>query len=285
MNLAFLITAYDQVREVRLTVDILRRQWKETKAAPIVIVISGDKERALAFPDDPLTRVVHLNDIVGPHFQTMVSTSIMRQITHGMLEIADLERLGCIDTIIHMHGDILLLNERGFFDELNKWPKNLKPVAADSVGEQGPYTEVLPGPQGEGSYTWHFAGNELMPQLFAVDHLFCKLTGFMYDMEVCGDYERVSTEWALMGNLHRATYTEGQGEHVSPYNIKVGTKPYEVAFNDLVHVVAPGRSQWDLHKHWGGFAHFGNSLHFSKEVREKRNLAAARAYGIDLSKW
>ena len=281
---AFLITAYDQLREVKFTVHMLRNLWKSTKQSPIVIVISGDNDRSLNFNNDPYTRIVHVDDMVGPNFKTLVSTSIMRQITHGMLEIKDLERqFGQIDNIVHMHGDILLLNESGFFAELDAWRQTSKPMAADNVGTQNPVTKQIGGK----TWSWKFFGTELMPQLFVVDHHFCSLTGFMYDMEVIGDLEKKATEWALIGNLHRAVWSAGNGLAQCPVVDPLVDKfsPYELTFNELVHCVRKNRTQWGLHQHWGGFCHFGNSLHYTKKHRETSNAQALQRYGIDLSKW
>jgi len=281
---AFLITAFDQLREVKFTVKMLREIWKTTSQSPIVLVISGDTDRSIFFNDDDFTRVVHLDDMVGDKFRTLVSTSIMRQIEHGMLEIKDIEReYGPIKNIVHIHGDILLLDEDGFFAQLNQWKLSNKPVAADNVGAQNPVKKVIDGVE----YNWRFFGCELMPQLFAVDHDFCKHTGYMYDMTIIGEAEIKATEWALLGNLHRAVYEDGSGHallpHIDPQNDK--DSPYRCVFNELVHVVKHNRDQWGLHPHWGGFCHFGNSLHYTKEHRESRNTMALSKYGIDLSNW
>jgi hypothetical protein len=283
MTTAFLITAFDQLREVRFTVHMFRNLWKTTKESPVVVVISGDKDRDLDFPDDPYTRVVHIDDMVGEKFKTKVSTSIMRQIEHGMLEVKDLEREhGQIDEIVHMHGDILLLGEDGFRSELAKWRESCLPVAADNVGAQSAITKELFGT----NWTWAFFGTELMPQLFVVDHHWCKFTGFMYNMEAIGMAEKKATEWALIGNLHRAAHEHGSGQALMPQIDPHGTvSPYQPTFNDLVHVVKKNRPQWGLHHHWGGFCHFGNSLHYTKEHRESRNEQAMRKYGIDLEGW
>ncbi len=279
---AFLITAFDQLREVRFTVKMLRTMWKSTKQSPIVVVISGDTNRDLQFPADPYTRVVHLDDMVKEKFKVLVSTSIMRAIEHGMVEIKDLEREhGTIRDIVHLHGDILLLGEEGFRQTLDRWRSSGCPVAADNVSPNGPYHLDLWGKK----YALKFFGEELMPQLFVVDHAFCKATGYMYNMPIIGDLEEKATEWALIGNLHRATYEPGFGEALNPHvdvNDKCG--PYERAF-DLVWHVAENRQQWGLHKHWGGFAHFGNSLHYSKGHREQRNELALKQYGISLEDW
>lgn len=265
LKIGFLITAYDQKREVKFTVDMLRNKWKRTKDSPISIVISGDPDRTIKFPDDKLTRVTTIDNIVGNDFNGLVSTSIMKQIMHGMVEMTDLERVsgGCVNHIVHMHGDILLLNEDGFFEELNRYIASGKQIAGDTVGPQ------------KNDYI-HFDGLEIMPQLFVVNRYFSGISGFMCRMEVIGDLERRSTEWALRGNLLRAWS-------------RLNTKPYygdeEKIFNSLFHNIAPSRSQWDLHRHWGGFAHFGNSLHFPAEVREARNEMALKAYGVDLLSW
>lgn len=286
-EVGFLITAFDQIREVTFTINMLRSKWSETCKAPIVLVVSGDTNRSLVYDNDPYTRVVHLDDIVGPHFKTLVSTSIMKQLEHGMIEMKDLEREhGDIKRIIHMHGDILLLGEKGFFDEIKRWDATEKPVAADPVSAGGPWH--LPNLDGKGKdYDLIWYGQELMPQLFAVDHHFCKHTGYLYDMPVIGDLEVKATEWALIGNLHRAMYEHGNGEAYMP---RVDAHrdhrgPYERVFNKEIHVVKAGRQQWGLHSHWGSFTHFGNTLHITKEQREKRNRAALVQYGLDLEAW
>ena len=280
---AFLITAFDQLREVKFTIKMLRSIWKTTARSPIVLVISGDVDRSITFNDDPYTRVVHLDDMVGDKFRTLVSTSIMRQIEHGMLEVKDLEREhGTIRQVVHMHGDILLLGEEGFFKELERWKKTGKPIAADNVGAQNPVKKMIDGIE----YHWKFFGSELMPQLFAVDHNFCKITGYMYDMPVIGKWEAKATEWSLIANLHRALHEATSDVKLLPYLSPVmKSSPYENVFKENVHVVKPNRPQWGLHGHWGGFCHFGNSLHYTKEQREERNEMALRRYGIDLTNW
>jgi hypothetical protein len=283
-NTAFLITAFDQLREVKFTIKMLRQLWRTTQKSPIVLVISGDYDRTITFNDDPYTRVVHVDDMVGPDFKTLVSTSIMRQIEHGMLEIKDLERQhGRIDNIVHMHGDILLLSEKGFFKEIERWKATGKPIAADNVGAQNPVVKNIGGKE----WKWKFYGCELMPQLFVVDQHFAACTGFMYDMTVIGDLEKKATEWALIGNLHRAMHHEGSGHALRPVidPLKDKSSPYQFVFDKEVHVVKRNRAQWGLHSHWGGFCHFGNSLHYTKEQRETRNEAALRQYGIDLESW
>lgn len=264
-KLGFIITAYDQKREVNFTVDMLRRKWKRTVESPISIVISGDPDRTLQFPNDPLTRVTTLDNMVGADFNNLVSTSIMKQIMHGMIELEDLERVGkgCVNQIVHMHGDILLMNEDGFFAEVDRFIKSNKDVAGDTVGPQ------------RNDYI-HFDGLEIMPQLFITARHFVADSGFLRDMIVVGDLERRSTEWALRGNLLRAW---------SRLNGDTYYKKEEEVFNSLFHNVKPSRGQWELHSHFGGFAHFGNSLHFSKQDREARNEAALRAYGINLESW
>lgn len=284
MKTAFLITAFDQTREVRFMRHIIRERWRTHKDSPIVVVISGDRDRIMHFNEDPLTRVVHIDDMVGDKFKTLVSTSIMRQITHGMLEVKDLERqYGRIENVVHMHGDILLLNERGFNDELLRWKGTGKPLAGDNVGAQNPVVKEIDGKE----WKWRFYGSELMPQLFAVDHDFCKFTGYMYDMEVIGDLEAKATEWALIGNLHRALCSPGDGHalipHINP--LQDSESPYRFVFDEHVHVVKRNRAQWGLHKHWGGFCHFGNSIHYTKSDRETRNELALKQYGINLEKW
>jgi len=286
-EVGFLITAFDQLREVQFTIDMLRTKWKNTATAPIVLVISGDTDRSITYNNDPYTRVVHLDDIVGPYFKVLVSISIMKQIEHGMLEMKDMEREhGLIDSIFHMHGDILLLGEDGLFDELRRWKKTGKPVAADQLGAGGPWH--IENPCGLGKdYHLKWFGHELMPQLFAVDHHFCKHTGYMYDMPVIGDLEVKATEWALIGNIHRATHEEGSGEALIPqvdvYKDKMG--PYGRAFDECVHVVKSRRQQWGLHQHWGGFTHFGNTLKFTRAQCEERNRVVLQRYGLDLATW
>jgi len=286
-EVGFLITAFDQLREVKFTIEMLRTMWKRTEKSPVVLVISGDTERNIHFNHDPYTRVVHLDDIVGPYFKTLVSTSIMKQLEHGMIEMRDLEREhGDIETIVHMHGDILLLGEQGFFAEIDRWKQTSKPIAADPVSAGGPWH--LPNLCGLGKdYHLKWFGQELMPQLFAVDHHFCKHTGYMYDMPIVGDLEEKATEWALIGNLHRATFEHGSGEaHVPVVDVyKDKRGPYERAFYELVHPVKVGRQQWGMHNHWGGFSHFGNSLKFSREEREARNTQALNSYGLNLEAW
>jgi hypothetical protein len=264
MNVGFLITAYDQKREVNFTVDMLRRRWKRTINSPISIVISGDPERSVKFPNDPLTRVTTLDDMVGKDFNGLVSTSIMKQMMHGMVELEDLERQRGkrVDYIVHMHGDILLLNEDGFFEELKRFADSGKWLAGDTVGPQN------------NDYI-HFDGLEIMPQLFVAHAQFCRESDFLRQMTVEGELEKKSTEWALRGNFYRSAYARFWAE-ATEQNLH----------DSFVHVVCKHRpSQWDLHRHWGGFAHFGNSLHFPQHVREARNEMALRAYGVDLSSW
>jgi hypothetical protein len=280
-DVAFLITAFDQIREVRFTVDMLRTKWASTKTSPIVVVISGDTRRDLIFNDDPYTRVVHLDDMVGDKFKVLVSTSIAKQIEHGMIEVRDLERAhGTINSVVHMHGDILLLGEEGFFRTLDDWRATDLPVAADNVSPNGPHDLELWGKK----YSLSFHGQELMPQLFAVDHAFCKATSYMYSMPVMGDLEVKATEWMLIGNLHRTTVNHRY--LVMPPNYwKDPIGPYYSTYTGNVYTVKKGRGQWGLHSHWGGFAHFGNSLHYSKEHREARNKAALEQYNLDLEAW
>lgn len=280
-NVAFLITAFDQLREVKFTVHMLRNLWSSTAKSPIVVVISGDNNRDLVFNDDPYTRVVHVDDMVGDKFQILVSTSIAKQIEHGMIEVRDLERAhGDIDSIVHIHGDILLLREEGFFNTFDAWRVSGLPVAADNVSPNGPYHLEL----FEKKYQLTFHGQELMPQLFAVDHAFCKSTSYMYSMPVMGSLEEISTEWMLIGNLHRAAAESG--EQYGPLDKwDAAQGPYSDTFKEFVSVVKKNRSQWDLHAHWGGFTHFGNSLHFTKEHREHNSEMAMKRYGLDLSEW
>lgn len=279
-DVCFLITAFDQLREVVFTVKMLRKLWKTTSKSPIVVVISGDHNRDIRFDDDPFTRVVHINDMVRDKFKILVSTSIMRQIEHGMIEVRDLEREhGDIKSVVHIHGDILLLNEEGFFTELDRWRDSKKPIAADNVSPNGPHHLDLFGKK----YQLSFHGQELMPQLFAVDHAFCKATSYMYSMPIIGDLEEKATEWALIGNLHRAT---DDSVMYQPLNYWVKNNgPYKETFEECVYPVKKGRAQWGLHSHWGGFCHFGNSIHYTKEHREARNEQAMKQYGLDLSEW
>jgi len=284
-NVAFLITAFDQLREVLFTIKMLRKKWESTRRSPIVLVISGDYDRSIKFHDDPFTRIVHLDDMVEDKFKLLVSTSIMRQIEHGMIEVNDLERAhGRIDSIVHLHGDILLLGETGFFKTFDAWRQTDYPIAADNVSPNGPHH--LKNIHGK-EFHLRFFGQELMPQLFVVDHNFCKATGYMYNMPVVGNLEIKATEWGLIGNLHRATMELGNGQALVPqvdvYSDQYG--PYEKTFSENVYVVARNRQQWGLHTHWGSFCHFGNSIHFTKEQREKKNEIALRSYGLDLSEW
>lgn len=280
-DVAFLITAFDQLREVKFTIDMLRNKWESTKNSPIVLVISGDKERCIKYEEDPLTRVVHLDDMVGDQFKILVSTSIMRQIEHGMIEVRDLERAhGTINSIVHLHGDILLLGERGFFSELDEWRLSGSPVAADNVSPNGPHVLNLFGKQ----YRLSFHGEELMPQLFAVDHAFCKATSYMYSMPIIGDLEVKATEWALIGNLHRCV-ANSRRLHLPIDSWLTAVGPYTETFRQEVYVVKRGRQQWGVHNHWGGFCHFGNSIHYTKEQRESRNERALKQYGLDLAAW
>jgi hypothetical protein len=263
-KVGFLITAYDQKREVRFTHNMFRSKWKRTSESPISIVISGDADREIKFAD-VRTRVTTLDNMVGKDFNNLVSTSIMKQIRHGMIELEDLERItGKVDYVVHMHGDILLMNENGFFEELDRFAKSLKRIAVDTVGAQ--CNDYI-----------HFDGLEIMPQLFVVRRDFIDQTDFMKNMTVQGDLETRSTEWTLRGNLTRCV-REMQ-------NADLDILPDKTIIDMICHVVAPARDQWALHRHWGGFAHFGNSLHFPAHVRELRNEMALRAYGVDISKW
>lgn len=261
-KVAFLITSYDTIREVYYSVDMFRNKWESTKTAPIVIVITGDPDNKLRFDNDPYTRVVHLKDIVGSNFNAMVSTSIMRQISHGMLEIRDLEReVGPISSVVHFHGDILFLNERGFWVEFDRWQASHKFMACDTVGPQGPYPMEYDGKK----FSLEFTGNEIMPQVFAVKHRGFQDSDrpFMYCMDIDGLEEKFSTEKALWGNLLRAGYDAGD-----------------------VHYVCRHRpTQWGVHKHWGSFVHYGNQLHCPREQREAKNKAVLEACGLDLEVW
>lgn len=283
MSVAFLITVFDQLRETKFTVDMLRNKWESTKESPIVIVVTGDFDRELQYNDDEFTHVVHLDDIVGDMARSKVPQSIMRQIEHGMLEMKCLEeKHGKIDSIVHMHGDILLLNERGFMKELDAWRNTEYPILGDSVGPQGPYflEKTLPGMHKDMHIV--FYGYEMMPQLFVVDHDFCKKTGYMYKMNIVGDHEKVATEWALIGNIYRLTISD---EELDIDTSVVTSSPYKDIFEKHVKVVKRGRSQWDIHRHFGGFCHFGNNINFTKEYREKMNAKALRAYGVDMAGW
>jgi hypothetical protein len=265
-KLGFLITAYDQKREVKFTVDMLRNKWLQARNSPISIVISGDPDRTLKFPNDPLTRVTTIDDMVGKDFNGLVSTSIMKQMRHGMVELQDLERVSGekIEYIVHMHGDILLLNETGFFEELEKFAAAGKYIAIDTVGQQ------------KNDYI-HFDGFEPMPQLFVVKKFFVDASDFLFDMCVVGDLEKRSTEWALKGNFARA------------YRRMIDRNFYDMDDNEAIkygaHVVAAARGQWQLHNHWGGFCHFGNQLHYPALVREALNEQVLKAHGISLSSW
>lgn len=265
-KLGFIITAYDTQREVNFTVDLLRNKWKSTRDSLISIVISGDPDRKLKFPTDKRTRVTTLDDMVGDKFNELVSTSIMKQMTHAMIEMRDLQReFGQVDILIHMHGDILLLNEEGFLAEVNKFIQSGKAIGCDTVGPQG--NEYI-----------KFAGTEIMPQLFMVRRDFCDATGFMHLMNIVGESEGKSTEHALLGNLHRCTA------------MAMGTLyegwPYEKTSKSLVHEVIRHRpSQWDVHRSYGGWCHFGNSIHLKADVRQARNEAVLKAYGLNMEKW
>jgi len=288
-KVSFLITAFDQIREVKFTIDMLRNNWKRTAKSPIVLVISGDFDRSITYNDDPYTRVIHVDDIVREKFKTLVSTSIMRAMNVGMLEMRDLEREhGDIDNIVHIHGDILLLGEGGFFDTIDKWRATDKPVAADPVGPHPIIDKVIFGKR----YQWRFFGCEFMPQLFAVDHQFCKTTGFMYDMIVMpNDFEIKATETCLIANLYRALYTPGESSGkfrrglYPKININERSSPYQQIFDENVFVVSKSRSQWGTHKTWGGFCHYGNDLKFTTKHREEMNKRALKSYGLDLSVW
>lgn len=280
MNFAFLITAYNQLRELCYTHNLIRNVWGWYNV-PIIMVVSGDESRELLFNDDIYTRIVHLDDMVGDKVRTLVSTSIMRQIEHGMLEIKDLEReLGPIASIVHMHADILLLDKVGFLSEMENWKKSDKPVAADPVGAQAPIRKDVDG----GTWDWAFYGYELMPQLFAVNHAFCKATGYLYSMTLLDDLERKSTEWALIGNLHRAVYQLDNNVQLTP-KIDVWKdedSPYRGVFEDYVYVVNRGRPQWGQHSHWGGFTHYGNQIHIGDKEREQKEEAVLRSKGLSL---
>jgi len=280
-DVAFLITAFDQIRECRFTIDMLRKKWTSTRKSPIILVVSGDFDRTLIYNDDPFTRVVHLDDMVRDKFKILVSTSIARQIEHGMIEVRDLEREhGAINSIVHLHGDILLLGEEGFFKTLDDWRASGLPVAADPVSPNGPHHLDLFGKK----YRLSFHGQELMPQLFAVDHAFCKATTYMYSMPVMGDLEEKATEWMLIGNLHRVqAHLQNLRFNLNKWDKPIG--PYFSTYTGSVYTVKRGRQQWGLHNHWGGFCHFGNSIHYSKEHRERRNEAALRQYNLDLEAW
>lgn len=250
MKVGFLITCYDQKREAKFTHHMLRNLWKRTADSPIVIVISGDPERTVKFPDDKLTRVVSLDDIVGNNFNGLVSTSIAKQIMHGIIELEDLQRIsGKIDVLVHFHGDVIFLNnEEGFFQELEKFNYSGKNVGADTVGAQK-------------SDFIEFTGNELMPQVFVTRMNFIQNTGFLKTLTVEGELEKKSTEWMLKGNLIRCA---GNVE------------------DNLYEVIRHRSSQWDIHKSYGGWMHWGNSIHFSKEQREKREEATLKAFNLSL---
>lgn len=267
LKVGFLITAYDQIREVSFTLDMLRNKWKRSKDSPIVVVISGDPSRTIKSEDVSKTRIVNLDDMVGKDFNGKVSSSIMKQIQHGVIEMNSLEGDGGVDIIVHFHGDILFLNEDGFYKEIEKFSATNKFIACDTVGPQN--TDYI-----------SFRGNEIMPHVFAVKRHDPILTigGFMHHMSIQGDLEKRSTEWALKENLRRA---------IADLNdFPAHEELPDHMIEDVYHLITQHRpTQWGLHKTWGGWCHFGNSIHFSKEVREARNEAALRAYGIDLSKW
>ena len=229
-KIGFIITAFDTKRELNFTVDMLRNKWKRTKDSPISIVISGDPERSVRFPNDPITRVTTLDNMVKDDFNGLVSTSIMKQMRHGMIELQDLERHQGkqVDYIVHMHGDILLMSEDGFFAELEKFIASAKVIAGDTVGPQ--VTDYI-----------HFEGLEIMPQLFVVDRNFIGLTGFMLNMYVVGDLEKRSTEWAIRGNLIR---NYNSTAHSCSSDKEVIEK--------LLHNVAPSRTQSELHSNRRG---------------------------------
>lgn len=285
-EIAFLITAFDQIREVTFTVNMLRTKWRKTRKAPIVIVVSGDHDRSLMFRDDDFTHVVHIDDIVGDNTRCMQPTSIMRQIEHGMKEIKWMEHLhGDIESIIHMHGDILLLDEAGFFEELKRWRQSGKPIAVDNVGPNGPhYISTKEYPDVKKDINMIFMGQEIMPQLFAVDHKFCSITGYMYDMEICGNLEEYATEWALIGNLYRCL-SDSKDLHLNINEWKQDVGPYKDVFDENIHIVKQNRGQWGIHNHWGGFCHFGCNVHVSKEDREYRSYQALMKHNIDMEAW
>lgn len=262
MKVGFLITAYDQKKEVKYTVDMLRKKWKRTAESPIVIVISGDPEREVKFPNDGFTRVVTIDDIVGKDFNELVSTSICKQLQHGLLEARDLERAhGPIDFLVHMHGDILLLNEDGFFDELEKFAKSKKLLACDTVGPQkNDYIE--------------FDGLEIMPQLFVMTKVF-KDTFERVISQPETEWEKKSTEWLLRRVVYRTFLM---------YNFDTTEKEEELQ-NKYIHFISKHRSsQWGVHQRWGGWCHHGNQLHFSKEHREAMNKSILTNNG-DLEAW
>lgn len=267
MKLGFLITAYNQKREVKFTVDMLRNKWQRTKDSLISIVISGDPERSVKFPNDQKTRVTSLDDMVGQRFNELVSTSIAKQIMHGMLELKDLQReYGEIDYIVHMHGDILLINENGFFEELERFIASGKFIACDTVGPQK--TDYI-----------EMGGNEIMPQLFVVRRDFCDSTGFMHIMNVSSIDDKKSTEHMLLSNLATTMETK------LPF-IQKDTWPYNITAKALLYEVVKHRSsQWNFHNHWGGFCHFGNSIHFTQQQREEKNEYVLRALGLNLEAW
>lgn len=255
MNIGFLITAYNQLKCVKFTIATIRK-WKKFADCPIVLVISGDENREVFYKDDDLTRVVHLDDMVGDDFNGLVATSIMRQINHGMIEMDDLERDNQIDYVVHMHGDILLLSEDGVEQEIEKFAKSGKLIGCDPVGAQ------------RSDYIY-FDGHEIMPQLFVVDNKQAKEFGYMRHMTIDGDLEKRSTEWALIGNLARST----------------GCIINKEAFDKHAHVICRGRQQWGLHNHWGGWTHFGNQMHLPVHELERRNEAVLRSHGIDMFSW
>lgn len=267
MKLGFLITAYNQRREVKYSADMLRNKWPRCRDSLISIVISGDPERTVRFDSDDRTRTIHIKDMVGKRFNELVSTSIANQMMLGMNQLKDLQReFGEVDYIVHFHGDILLLNEQGFFEELERFAASGRFIACDTVGPQK--TDYI-----------EMGGTEIMPQLFVVRRDFCDTTGFLHIMSVEGENEKKSTEHMLIGNLSRSTAAK------LPM-VKEEKWPYVVTAKSLLFEVVRHRgSQWAVHQHFGGFAHLGNSLHWTNKQREARNEAVLRAYGLDMGAW
>lgn len=270
MKLGFIITCYDSIREVKFTHNMLRNLWSQTKDALISIVISGDPTRSVSFEEDKRTRVTTLDDMVGSKFNELVSTSIAKQIRHGAIELRDLEReFGHVDYVVHIHGDILLLNEQGFFNELSDFAASGKLIAADTVGPQS------------NDYI-SFSGREIMPQLFVVKRNFISYLLDMFAPQ--NEFAKKSTEHMLLENLHHwltiAEYDNSAHENRA-HNFSI-----DYLFDRYVYEVVKHRPiQWGVHQHFGGWCHFGNQLHFPREIREQRNKAALQAYGIDLSAW
>lgn len=252
VKLAILITGFDQKRETIHTVNMFRK-WESTKDCAIAVVMSGDPDREVKFPEDKFTRVTTNDDIVGTkeNFNKLVSTSIMKAISHGMLELRDLRRIcGKPDILLHLHSDVMLVNEEGFWKTVLEFWSSNKQVAFDTVGSQR-------------SDFIEFMGYELMPQIFMCKTNFLDATGFLHLSEIANTEEAKSTEKALLGNLHRRASFMIPGADKELY-------PYISTYNALVYEVIKWRShQWGIHPNsYGGWCHYGNQLHFDKATRE-----------------